>query len=98
MQVKRYSTANYIVTCYNWNAYDTHLVFGEVNTELFSRDMVIYCVVSLIGRLRELISWCILKPRCHPGRMLKSSSPDDHGVYLFSIAWSGRWSELIKVI
>lgn len=98
MQVKRYSTANYIVTCYNWNAYDTHLVFGEVNTELFSRDMVMYCVVSLIGRLRELMSLFILKPRCHPGRMLKSSSPDDHGVYLFSIAWSGRWSELIKVI
>lgn len=60
--------------------------------------MVIYCVVSLIRRLRELISWCILKPRCHPSRMLTSSSPDGHGVYLFSIAWRGRWSKLIKVI
>lgn len=98
MQVKRYSTANYIISCYNWNAYGKHFVFGEVHAELFSRDMVIYCVVSLIRRLRELISWCILKQRCHPGRMLTSSSPDGHGVYLFSIAWRGRWSEFIKVI
>lgn len=61
MQVKRYSSTNIIITCYNWNVYGKHVVFGEVNTELFSTDMVIYCVVFLIRRLRELILWCILK-------------------------------------